>query len=356
MFEFHRVKCIGFARRRRGRGGRIVLDRISTNMDEFWANLDYTIYSGGTKLTAKEICRQNELKKMQQQESLVRDKSQSIVIDLEPSDLPQTSSVSEQRGITASDDKMDNIVIKSEEKTALTVNEHLDAVNRTKSDIANAIVGKHFDLKRNDVNITTTTTTFDAITNRNNGTVNIINTDNNNNSGNNSSSSSKNNSNNSSSSNANSRLSNINNTFRLPSNTSGNVRRRLSLAPSSSSSLSFAENPVDASDTTSPLFHQSDTCSSSKAYVSKAPVSNQCDSICAFLFRLFQCLFSVSVLQITYRKVRKICPRYYKRMKIIRSQINCIQIFSVTGYIFDQKHQTMIWMYTATLVKISHNL
>lgn len=266
-FSINRVKCIGFARRRRGRGGRIVLDRISTNMDEFWANLDYTIYSGGTKLTAKEICRQNELKKLQQQESIVRDKSQSIVIDLEPANLPRTSSASEQRAITTSDDKMDNIVIKSEEKTALTVNEHLDAVNRTKADNANAnanaVVGKHFDLKRNDVNITTTTTTFDAITNRNNGTVNIINTDNNNNSGNNSSSSSKNNSNNSSSSNANSRLSSINNTFRLPSNASGSVRRRLSLAPSSSS-LSFAENSVDASDTTSPLFHQSNKCLSSK--------------------------------------------------------------------------------------------
>lgn len=266
FFSINRVKCIGFARRRRGRGGRIVLDRISTNMDEFWANLDYTIYSGGTKLTAKEICRQNELKKLQQQESIIRDKSQSIVIDLEPTNLPRTSSVSE-RANTTSDDKMDNIVIKSEEKTALTVNENFDAVNRTKSDNANnAVVGKHFDLKRNDVNITTTT--FDAITNRNNGTVNIINTDNNNNSGNNSSSSSKNNSNNNSSSNANSRLSNINNTFRLPSNASGNVRRRLSLAPSSSSSfgssLSFAENSVDAPDTMSPLFHQSNKCLSSK--------------------------------------------------------------------------------------------
>lgn len=243
-------------------------------MDEFWANLDYTIYSGGTKLTAKEICRQNELKKLQQQESIIRDKSQSIVIDLEPTTLPRASSVSEHANTMTGDDKMDNIVIKSEEKTALTVNEHLDAVNRTKStnDTANAVVGKHFDLKRNDnVNITTTTTTFDAITNRNNGTVNIINTDNNNNSGNNSSSSSKNNSNNGSCSNANSRLSNINNTFRLPSNASGNVRRRLSLAPSSSSSssigssLPFAENSIDASDATSSLFHQSNKFLSSKA-------------------------------------------------------------------------------------------
>lgn len=37
-------KCIGFARRRMGRGGRVVLDRISTDFDDYWRNLDYTIY------------------------------------------------------------------------------------------------------------------------------------------------------------------------------------------------------------------------------------------------------------------------------------------------------------------------
>lgn len=265
-----RVKCIGFARRRRGRGGRIVLDRISTNMDEFWANLDYTIYSGSTKLTAKEICRQNEVKRLQQQESIIRDKSQSIVIDLEPSNLPRASS-----GFTpqanSSDDKMENIVIKTEEKTAVTVNENLETVNRTKTNSASRTIGKHFDFKRNDVN--TTTTTLDAITNRNSGTVNIINTDNNNNSGNNSNSSdsNKNNNNNnninSSTSNANNRLSNTNNTIRLPSNTSGHLRRHLDSAhPSTfgSSPSSTSDNVVDASDLASSIFQRNNNSVHSK--------------------------------------------------------------------------------------------
>ena len=38
-----RPRCIGFARRRVGRGGRILLDRVATNFDEFWSQLDYTI-------------------------------------------------------------------------------------------------------------------------------------------------------------------------------------------------------------------------------------------------------------------------------------------------------------------------
>lgn len=39
-----RRRCIGFARRRVGRGGRIILDRCSTaEDDEFWRTLDFTI-------------------------------------------------------------------------------------------------------------------------------------------------------------------------------------------------------------------------------------------------------------------------------------------------------------------------
>lgn len=39
-----RPRCVGFARRRVGRGGRIILDRTLSNMDDLWSNLDYTIY------------------------------------------------------------------------------------------------------------------------------------------------------------------------------------------------------------------------------------------------------------------------------------------------------------------------
>nr|XP_014088244.1 uncharacterized protein LOC106616209 [Bactrocera oleae] len=49
-----RPRCIGFARRRMGRGGRVMLDRIATTMDDFWSQLDYTIFeSDSTSAAAK---------------------------------------------------------------------------------------------------------------------------------------------------------------------------------------------------------------------------------------------------------------------------------------------------------------
>ncbi|KAK3909112.1 Enhancer of polycomb-like protein 1 [Frankliniella fusca] len=36
-------QCIGFARRRIGRGGRIILDRESTELDDIWRSLDFTV-------------------------------------------------------------------------------------------------------------------------------------------------------------------------------------------------------------------------------------------------------------------------------------------------------------------------
>ncbi|KAK4885725.1 hypothetical protein RN001_001996 [Aquatica leii] len=40
----HPRRCIGFARRRVGRGGRVILDRVATNLDDFWRTVDFTIY------------------------------------------------------------------------------------------------------------------------------------------------------------------------------------------------------------------------------------------------------------------------------------------------------------------------
>ncbi|XP_060533052.1 enhancer of polycomb homolog 1 [Cylas formicarius] len=45
-------RCIGFARRRVGRGGRIILDRVSTEYDDFWRGLDFTITEPAKKLSA----------------------------------------------------------------------------------------------------------------------------------------------------------------------------------------------------------------------------------------------------------------------------------------------------------------
>lgn len=36
-------RCIGFGRRRMGRGGRVILDRINTNYDDLWRRLDFSI-------------------------------------------------------------------------------------------------------------------------------------------------------------------------------------------------------------------------------------------------------------------------------------------------------------------------
>lgn len=47
-FDLHmiifRPRCIGFARRRVGRGGRILLDRASSSYDDIWSKLDFTIF------------------------------------------------------------------------------------------------------------------------------------------------------------------------------------------------------------------------------------------------------------------------------------------------------------------------
>ncbi|XP_012220867.1 enhancer of polycomb homolog 1 [Linepithema humile] len=40
-------RCIGLARRRMGRGGRMILDRCTADMDEMWSSLDYTIHDSG---------------------------------------------------------------------------------------------------------------------------------------------------------------------------------------------------------------------------------------------------------------------------------------------------------------------
>ncbi|KAL7306312.1 hypothetical protein TKK_0001740 [Trichogramma kaykai] len=38
------LKCIGLARRRIGRGGRVILDRLSHNIDDLWGSLGFTIH------------------------------------------------------------------------------------------------------------------------------------------------------------------------------------------------------------------------------------------------------------------------------------------------------------------------
>ncbi|XP_034654287.1 uncharacterized protein LOC117892276 [Drosophila subobscura] len=59
--NYPRPRCIGFARRRVGRGGRILLDRAITNFDDVWSQLDYTVMESVVKNSNAQR-RSNQLK------------------------------------------------------------------------------------------------------------------------------------------------------------------------------------------------------------------------------------------------------------------------------------------------------
>ncbi|KAJ8679396.1 hypothetical protein QAD02_015183 [Eretmocerus hayati] len=48
-------RCIGLARRRVGRGGRVILDRYSNDMDELWSSLDFTIHEPNRETTSQPV-------------------------------------------------------------------------------------------------------------------------------------------------------------------------------------------------------------------------------------------------------------------------------------------------------------
>lgn len=54
-------RCIGFARRRIGRGGRVILDRVSTDYDDYWRTLDYTIYESSNDRIKEKLCKDDEV-------------------------------------------------------------------------------------------------------------------------------------------------------------------------------------------------------------------------------------------------------------------------------------------------------
>ncbi|KAH8372613.1 hypothetical protein KR009_001029 [Drosophila setifemur] len=81
--NYPRPRCIGFARRRLGRGGRVLLDRAETYFDDFWSQLDYTVMEsvvadrkGGDKL------------KQEHPDQLSKPSSPPTVVDLLPSGKP----------------------------------------------------------------------------------------------------------------------------------------------------------------------------------------------------------------------------------------------------------------------------
>ncbi|KAI4467760.1 enhancer of polycomb [Holotrichia oblita] len=55
-------RCIGFARRRMGRGGRVILDRLSPEQDDYWRTMDFTVFdSHKTNLTNHKILVKEEI-------------------------------------------------------------------------------------------------------------------------------------------------------------------------------------------------------------------------------------------------------------------------------------------------------
>lgn len=126
---FCRPRCIGFARRRIGRGGRIVLDRVSTNMDDVWSN--FTIYDSA--ITQEQQQHQLQLKHQKQhdeEDSVVGDlvsvKSEkpdnigSVVVDLVTHRVGRMNSV-DSVPRTNSLSWSENIVINSEQSNHPTV-------------------------------------------------------------------------------------------------------------------------------------------------------------------------------------------------------------------------------------------
>ncbi|KAJ6644552.1 Enhancer of polycomb like 1, partial [Pseudolycoriella hygida] len=76
-----RQRCIGFARRRTGRGGRVIFDRCSTSMDDWWSGLDYTIFDNDPAKTQRTSYANEEATsvKVKTDTDLM---SNSIVVDL----------------------------------------------------------------------------------------------------------------------------------------------------------------------------------------------------------------------------------------------------------------------------------
>uniref|UniRef100_A0A182T9K0 Enhancer of polycomb-like protein n=1 Tax=Anopheles maculatus TaxID=74869 RepID=A0A182T9K0_9DIPT len=87
--RYPRPRCIGFARRRLGRGGRVIIDRIATDFDELWSRLDYTIVESDT------IASLNVAEPMLAREDTKQPESdEPIVIPCRRRPLERTASVS----------------------------------------------------------------------------------------------------------------------------------------------------------------------------------------------------------------------------------------------------------------------
>ncbi|EAL39667.3 AGAP008026-PA, partial [Anopheles gambiae str. PEST] len=126
--RYPRPRCIGFARRRLGRGGRVIIDRIATDFDDLWSRLDYTIVESETiaSLTANEPAKSRDeqqkedannepivvpIGRRQMERTVSKDEQGESVVARE-----QQSGVCDERTLSGVPNS-DSIVIKSENDT-----------------------------------------------------------------------------------------------------------------------------------------------------------------------------------------------------------------------------------------------
>ncbi len=71
-------RCIGFARRRMGRGGRYVLDRAYSNYDDLWRSLDFSDLNNGDD----DLARQDKMSNLNVDDSsdVIMDDDQVIIV------------------------------------------------------------------------------------------------------------------------------------------------------------------------------------------------------------------------------------------------------------------------------------
>lgn len=118
-----RQRCIGFARRRTGRGGRVIFDRCSTNIDEWWSSFDYTVFDNDpTSIQQRPYTNEEatSVKVKADTESL----SNSIVVDLIKNRKNSIDNVSRTRAPLECGDS--DIVIRNEQNSINVKKEKLD--------------------------------------------------------------------------------------------------------------------------------------------------------------------------------------------------------------------------------------
>lgn len=126
----HPRKCIGFARRRLGRGGRVILDRATTNLDDLWRQLDFTVIDTAIKPdlsnSPKSIMEQYMSKKEAEAKSSASPLSSEKFVDMK-NILNDVASVKSLWARNSSSDGVTNGLLGSGSNASESVSENVDA-------------------------------------------------------------------------------------------------------------------------------------------------------------------------------------------------------------------------------------